>query len=300
MELHQLRYFLAVVDCGGFGKAAEKCSVAQPSLSQQIKKLEGELGCRLFDRLGRRVVLTEFGHSLLPRARRILEEVQMIERERDQEGSGQISIGFIATLAPFLLTESLRRLRQNFPGVDWKLEEGFTEQLVDELVQGQLDLAFASLPLDEKRLDYEVLAEEPLVVLLPEGNPLTRWATLRLEQLESQPFVALHQEHCLGQQVSDYCYGHRLYPNIVCRTHQFDTLSRCVRAGVGLSLVPQMMVAELGAGLTSRSLEDQPPARPVVAAWHRFRRPSRLSRAVMETVRAILREKLDVRTKPKG
>lgn len=292
MELHQIRYFLAVVDCGGFGRAALKCNVSQPSLSQQIKKLEEELGCRLFDRLGRQVVLTENGQGLLPRARRIQAELQSIERERDQEGAGLYSVGFIATLAPFLLSETFQRLQRHYPSVQWRLEEGFTEQLVDALAQGRLDLAFLSLPLDDKKLSHQILAEEQLVVLLPEDHPLSRFPYLSLEQIESQPFVALHQEHCMGQQVRDYCYAHRIFPNIVCRTHQFDTLSRCVRAGMGLSLVPQMMVRELGRGLTHRPLQDRPPARPVVAAWHHFRLPSRLGKTVIAAVTQVLQERL--------
>ena len=117
MELHQLYYFVAVAETGGFSRAAERCNVAQPSLSQQIKKLEQELGQQLFDRLGRTVALTEAGQVLLPRARSILAEVEHIERRLSREideGYGQLAVGFIPTIAPFLLPNVIKRFAENF------------------------------------------------------------------------------------------------------------------------------------------------------------------------------------------
>jgi len=114
MELHQLRYFVAVAESRSFSKGAAACDVAQPSLSQQIQKLEREVGRRLFDRLGRTVALTDAGRALLPRARRILAEVDGVERavaEEVEEGRGTLAIGAIPKIAPFLLPGAINRLR---------------------------------------------------------------------------------------------------------------------------------------------------------------------------------------------
>ena len=118
MELHQLLYFVAVAETGGFSRAAERCHVAQPSLSQQVQKLEHELGQPLFDRLGRGVTLTEAGRALLPRARVILAEVQQIKRSLRQEiqdGYGQLAVGVIPTVAPYLLPGIIRRFSELYP-----------------------------------------------------------------------------------------------------------------------------------------------------------------------------------------
>lgn len=297
MELHQIRYFVAVVECGGFRKAAEKCNVSQPSLSQQIIKLEKELELSLFDRMGRRVALTEAGRAFLPRARVILDEVTYLENSLAAdlgEVGGSLRFGFIATLAPFLLARSVRALQELRPQARLEVVEGLTDFLVDELLNARLDLAFVSLPLNSDMLSFELLAQEPLVVALPDRHPLAQKKVLTLEDLDKQPFVALHQEHCLGGQVSDFCYGHQLYPNIVCRSHQLETVQQCVQMEVGLSLVPQMATQAPPAGVVYRPLEDEPPSRPVAVAWHRAREVSRLAQSAIEVVRELLANRLEL------
>src|SRR5580692_2741122 len=115
MELHQLRYFVATAECGNVSRAAERCFVAQPSLSQQLKKLEQSLGTTLFDRLGRGIALTDAGRALLPRARRILAEVRTTEANLQQEavdGPGTLVVGAIPTVAPYLVPPALRSIRR--------------------------------------------------------------------------------------------------------------------------------------------------------------------------------------------
>ncbi|MEN7974065.1 MAG: LysR family transcriptional regulator, partial [Verrucomicrobiota bacterium] len=126
MEIHQLAYFVAIVETGGFSRAAERCNVAQPSLSQQIKKLENEIGQPLFDRLGRKVVLTDMGKLLLPRARAILEELQGIKVDLPtdiQDGHGTLTVGFIPTIAPFVLPGVIRRFSRQFPNAALEVHE---------------------------------------------------------------------------------------------------------------------------------------------------------------------------------
>lgn len=118
MEIHQLEYFIAIVETGSFSRAADRCNVAQPSLSQQIKKLETEIGHLLFDRLGRKVVLTDAGRLLIPKARTILGEINGIKMELQadiQEGQGRLAVGFIPTVSPFVLPNVIRRFGKEFP-----------------------------------------------------------------------------------------------------------------------------------------------------------------------------------------
>ena len=133
MEIHQLEYFIAVVETGGFSRAAERCRVAQPSLSQQIIKLEAEIGHPLFDRLGRKVMLTDVGKMLLPRAQAILDNVQEIKVEMKlnlDDGYGTLRAGFIPTIAPFVLPSVIHRFSLEFPNAVLEFHEGLTDELV--------------------------------------------------------------------------------------------------------------------------------------------------------------------------
>jgi LysR family transcriptional regulator, hydrogen peroxide-inducible genes activator len=149
MELHQLRYFVAAAEAGTISRAAQRCSIAQPSLSQQLKKLEESLGAQLLDRLGRGIALTEAGRALLPRARRILAEVRDAEAnlEREvREGIGGVSIGAIPTMAPYLLPPAIQRLRGELPACEVTIREARTEELIELLVENQIDCALMSTP----------------------------------------------------------------------------------------------------------------------------------------------------------
>src|SRR5215470_6703321 len=139
MELHQLRYFTAVADTGSFSRAAERCHISQPSLSQQILKLESELGGRLFDRLGRSVRLTELGHAFLPRARSVLHELAAARdevTERLERESGPVVLGAIPTVAPYWLPPRLAVFSRKFPKIHLTMAEEITHVLLDRLRAG--------------------------------------------------------------------------------------------------------------------------------------------------------------------
>src|SRR6266404_1872914 len=142
MELHQLRYFVAVAECGNVSRAADRCHIAQPSLSQQLRKLEENLGVKLFDRLGRGIAITDAGRALLPRARRVLAEVRETEAnlKREADGcQGTLVVGAIPTMAPYLLPAALDRLRAAHPECQVNVREGLTETLVEALADNEID-----------------------------------------------------------------------------------------------------------------------------------------------------------------
>src|ERR1700677_5107036 len=147
MELSQLKYVLAVAEAGNFTRAAARANIAQPSLSQQIIKLEKELGHKLFHRLGRKAVLTEAGVAFLVRARRILFEVEDATKELGDSPSleRKITVGSIATLAPYLLPSLIARCRVRHPNLQVNVQENFRTNLVQGVLEGELDLAVVSL-----------------------------------------------------------------------------------------------------------------------------------------------------------
>lgn len=241
MELHQLRYFVAVAETGGFVKAAQRCGVAQPSLSQQIRKLEDELGVALFDRSSRGAVSTEAGRALLPRAQRILAEVRETVagvKEDVESGRGPLSVGAIPTMAPYLMPRVLSCFLREHPDCELTVREDLTDRLIEAVVDHELDAAVMSTPVDHPALHVEVIGREPLLVVAPAGSPLPE--RLQVKDLTDEPAVVLHEVHCLGQQIADFCSTARLRRRIVCRSTQLPTVLSLVGLGLGVSIVPEM------------------------------------------------------------
>src|SRR5246127_2548271 len=156
MEIQQLRYVGAVAQTGNFSRAAEQCHVSQPSLSQQILKLEEELGERLFDRMKRHVRLTAHGEGFLPRALKILEEVDVAKREASDAQKllrGRLIVGVLPTIAPYLLPEVLVLFARKFPGVEIVVHEDTTAQLLKLAQACEIDFALASRPIQDERVE---------------------------------------------------------------------------------------------------------------------------------------------------
>lgn len=294
MELHQLRYFVAVAESGGFSRAANRCHVSQPSLSQQIIKLEEELGQRLFDRLGRTVALTEAGRALLPRARRILSEVRELPRSVSdplEEGQGEIEVGFIPTIASFLLPPSIRRLSEQFPKARISVSEDLTDSLVRQLVGAEIELAFMSLPIANPLIETELIAEEPLLVAAPARHALAQSASITLRDLEQAPFISLSEVHCLGEQIQAFCMERQISPSVACSTVQLSTVQSCVELGLGFSLVPKLMArTDRSQACRYFELAGESPRRAIVAARRAGRSPSLLSQRIVEVVREVCLE----------
>jgi len=292
MEIHQLRYFIAVAEAGSFSRAAERCRVAQPSLSQQIKKLETSLGQVLFDRLPHGVSLTDAGHALLPRAQRILSEVREArgEIERDlAEGRLPLAVGAIPTMAPYLLPPVLQRLMDEAPRCELTVREDLTDRLIEALLDLELDCAVMSTPIDHRSVELEVLGSERLLLAVGQNVTLPRLSGLELEMLRTQPWIVLHEMHCLGEQIRDFCEASELTRQIVCRSTQIDTVQRLVRLGLGYSLIPEMAAhADPLETLSYSPMPDREPRRDIAVVWRRDRSRSRLARRFVELIREDL------------
>ena len=245
MEIHQLRYFVAVADEGNFSRAAAKVRVAQPSLSQQIRKLEAEVGQPLFDRLPRSVVLTEAGRCLIDYARQILASIGDARRCVDElkgEVAGELAVGAIPTIAPYVLPELTRKFQKHYPEVTLEIVEDVTDGITRRVEAGELDLALASTCEQSPTLRRESLGSEPLLALVPERHPLAKKSLVTLDDLKSQRFLLLHEMHCLSRQVNHLLEARHLRPGIALAGSQLGTIANMVAAEIGVSIVPQMMV----------------------------------------------------------
>jgi len=288
MEMHQLRYVVAVALAGNFSRAADQCHVSQPSLSQQIQKLEEELGERLFDRTKREARLTSHGESFLPRAIRVLEEVDAAKREATDARQllrGTLSIGVLPTIAPFLLPKILAEFTKAFPGVEVVLQEDTTAHLLKLVLGCEIDFALASQPISDSRLELRELFSEELLLSLPPGHPLTRKRVIPVSDLENQPFILMKEGHCLGDQVLRFFERRDLRPAITFRSAQLETVQALISAGLGLSLIPAMAAAHKRGGQSEyRSLALPKPSRRIVAAWLKPRPPGRAAEAFLRMV----------------
>lgn len=294
MEMHQLRYMVAVARTGNFSRAAKICHVSQPSLSQQIQKLEKELGVRLFERHRTRTRLTASGERFLPRAERVIHELEEAKREAEDIHTlvqGEVTVGVLPTIAPYFLPPVVAAFGQRYPGVTITLIEETTATLVGMMSRHEIDFAIASLPIPDGQMEVKVLLEEELVLALPPGHALERRKTIAADDLEELPFVLMREGHCLGDQVLRFCERNQFKPRVRSRSAQMETILALVEAGQGVSLIPAMARRGARGAASYRSLTNPRPKREVVAFWHR-RRP--LHRAATEFLEACARHAREI------
>lgn len=252
MQLQQLRYFLAVTDTRHFTRAAEREHVAQPSLSQQIKALERELGAELFHRARGHITLTDAGETLLPFARRIIADADTARREVQEVAGlrrGRLRLGAPPSLCASVVPDVLRDFHDRYPGVDLQVHEGGSQDLVRVLAAGELDLALVitPLPLQAPALTTaELLREELVVVSAPDAPPPVRRKYLRVEDLRERPLVMFRRGYDLREFTVAACRAAGFEPVFTVEGGEMDAVLGFVRAGLGIAVVPSMVADRAG------------------------------------------------------
>lgn len=278
MELHQLRYFVAVAETGNFTRASERSHVAQPSLSQQIIKLETEVGHKLFHRLGRKAVLTEAGTAFLERAKRILFEVENAAKELGDHPSlgRRITVGAVQTVMPYLITPLLGALRESHPNLLVDAHEDFRANLVRAVVEGDLDLAVVPLPVKEHRVAVEPLLSEPLLLVVGKRHPIASRTSISVADLAGETFCSLGDSSSLATQIRAFFGDQKFQPRIGYRCAQVATLKQFVASGLGISLLPELSRQPGDRDtLTYLRLTGSEPTRELVVIRHLQRYQSR-------------------------
>lgn len=298
MEIRQLEYLVAVVDSGSFSGAARRLGVKQPSISEQLRKLETTLRQRLLDRLPGRVVPTSAGAAVVAHARRILAEVaEATSRCAELDGvGGRLSVGAIPTIAPFLLPRLVPAFERRYPDVELSIAEQATPRLVESLARGELDVGVASIvDPPPSHVQVDLLGDEPLVLMLPARHRLARRPHVGVSELAAERFVALHELHCLAGQSARFCLMRDPRPPVVMHGDNLFTLASMVSIGMGVSLVPQMMAdcptcAVRGCVFRpfERTRGEPWPERPLTLLWPLLRHRTRAARAFAEMATAML------------
>lgn len=287
MEVHQLRYFCAVARHGTFTRASEVEHVAQPSLSQQILKLEAELGARLFDRLPRSAKLTVFGKAFLPKAERILRELEDAKAElREMSGNakGEVVVGIIPTIAAYMLPKLLRDFTVQHPAITINIIEDITSTLLQQLREGAIDVAVVALPIAGSEFASTELFEEKFYAVLPEKHALASRASISLADLNHEPFLLLKDGHCFRDSVIAACHKAKMSPSVVFESGQFATILAMVASGMGVSAVPAMAVQKQP-GCKFIPISGKNSTRVVGVATSRHHYQSRAQRLLMEQMR---------------
>jgi DNA-binding transcriptional LysR family regulator len=243
MDLRQLRYFVAVAEELHFGRAAERLGMAQPPLTQQIQKLERELGYRVFLRQPRKTTLTEAGLVLLEEARRILAEVdQAIDHTRraGRGETGQLTVGTPPSVMLTRLPAVIRKYRERFPAVRFVLREMSTSAIAAGLLAGTLDIGFLREVTACGALPIETVLREPVFAVLPATHPLAAAPRLRLRQLAKEPFVLFppHVGVAFYDKLISFCVDAGFTPRIVQEATQWQSVVTFVETGMGVSIAP--------------------------------------------------------------
>lgn len=272
-SLRQLEYFLAVRERLNFREAAQDCFVSQPALSAQLQELEQRLGVQLFERDKRRVLPTAAGRHLAEQAREILRLVDRLLEEARPFGqplSGELRLGVIPTVGPYLLPRILAALRERHPALELYLREEKTPELQERLQRGDLDVLLLAREADLAGCTTETLFSDPFLVALPRDHALAAHASLSMAQLEGQPMLLLDEGHCLREQALPVCDASGARELRGFRASSLGTLVQMVASGLGLTLIPELAVpleSRASEGLVVRALDAGGPARTIVLAW---------------------------------
>ncbi len=238
MDLYQVRYFLTIAETGNFSRAAERLYLSQPSLSTGIKKLEQELGVALFERGGRRTVLTTAGRSFLEKATIIMEQYQAALHElKGFDDQPTLRLGALTTMRVAELADLVSTFQQHHPHVTIELRDGTQAKLRDWLEQGEIDVALTVLGDREESPASTALFRQPLLLAVPLTHPFAQRASVRLAELDGQPFI--DRIHCeFAEKECEILEMGNIRPRVVYRASHEEWVIAWIKAGLGISIMP--------------------------------------------------------------
>ena len=277
MTFVQLEYIVAVDTYRHFASAAEHCFVTQPTLSMQIQKMELELGVKIFDRSKQPVVPTEIGQQLVEQAKKVLSEKSMIdELVQIKKGilTGELKIGIIPTLAPYLLPLFIQQFTAKHPEVRLIVSELTTEKIISRLKESRIDVGILVTPLNETGIKEHVLFYEELVAYVSKNNPVYNKAFLLPQDIDANKLWLLEEGHCFRSQILNLCELRKVgskNKNLEYESGSFETLRRMVELNDGITVLPQLATYDLNSNQQQlvRRFRNPAPMREVSMVVHR-------------------------------
>lgn len=274
-SIKQLKYLCAVAEHKHFTKAADACFVTQSTLSAAIAELESQLDAKVFERNKKSVLITPLGEKLLKQARVILGDVEdfvALAKAHAEPLSGDLRLGVIPTIGPFLLPPMLTSLRRNYPKLKLFLKEEMSAQLERQLQQGQLDLIILALPYALPDMEVISLCKDEFLLCLPPGHAFEKLKQVEQGQLRGESLLLLEEGHCLRDHALEACQLKAAATDIVYQGNSLHTLVQMVANGLGLTLLPAMSVAADVLGDTHLSIKhfsNENVDREIGMAWRK-------------------------------
>jgi DNA-binding transcriptional LysR family regulator len=286
MELRQLRYLVALADERHFTRAAAREHIAQPALSQQIRRLEAEVGLTLVQRTTRRVALTDAGELLVARARRILAELDDAQAELGTLAGvkgGRLSVGALHTMGPVDLSLLLAAFHRNHPAVELTVREQSSEELAEMLRDDEIDLAFLSVTerIQSHGLELHRLVSEELVAVLPAQHPLAGRDGVALSELAGDPFISFRTGSRLRELLDSAAADVGFQPRIALESNESRRIRSLVSSGLGVAILPRSDAAGPGAPVAVTPLVEPALTRDVTLASRAKRRHSPAAQAFL-------------------
>lgn len=288
MNIRDLKYLIALADHCHFGKAAEVCFVSQPALSMQIKKLEDTLGVQLIERANKCVFLTEIGEVITQHARDIIYRVEVLQDAAKQAKNpydGEIRLGVIPTLAPYLLPHIIPGLIKLFPNLKIYLHEEQTHHLITKLKQGKLDAALFALPVIDEDFTALPLFEEELLLATPLTHSFSKRKSINFADLANKTLLLLEDGHCLRDQALSLCHTINAYADTSFQATSLETLRHMVLSNAGITLMPKL-ACRPNDGICYLPFSAPRPTRIIGMIW----RPSTAKKILLENVVVQIRK----------
>ena len=285
MNLRDLSYLVAVAELRNFSQAADQCSIGQPTLSTQIRKLEDYLGVDLFVREKNSVEVTETCQEILPIVRRILDDVQGIRQiaiHASARHHNMLSLGAFPSLASYVLPEYVFRIKQHYPDIKLQLVEEKTNSLIELLLGKKLDAALLALPVEHDSLECRILFEDPFTLAVGVDHPLADLEEVDLNMVAKENLLLLDEGHCLRDQALKLCDPSRFVEHDF-RASSLETLRFMVKNGVGVTLMPSVAVQPEDCDIRYINIRQR-PSRTIALVWQRAHPRS----AILETLAKLL------------
>lgn len=300
MTITQLEYIIALDTHRNFVNAADSCFVTQPTLSMQIQKLEDELGVKIFDRSKQPVVPTHIGEDIIAQARNVLKEhSKIIEIIQDEKGEvkGDLRLGIIPTVAPYLIPRFLVKFLNKYPEVNLVVNELTTDQIIQQLKNDQLDCGIMASPIKDKNLNEETLYYEEFVAYVSKSNKLAKKTTVKAGELDLNDIWILNEGHCMRNQVINLC-SDRKKDNTKARfeyqTGSVETLKRIVEQDDGVTIIPEMAIMDMSDEQMDlvRYFKSPEPVREISMFTHRHFVKKKLIKTLADEIMSTVPNKM--------
>ncbi|MGN7396691.1 LysR family transcriptional regulator [Peribacillus frigoritolerans] len=295
MELRQLRYVLMVAEERSFSKAADKVHIAQPSLSQQVIKLEKELGVQLLERQSGNIQVTYAGQRFIDQASKIIDQVELLKKEMQDMADmnkGQLIIGSLPITGAHLLPLALPILQKDFPGVELILIEEKTANLENLTARGQTDVSLLSMPIKDPSLEVIPLLEEEILMVVPSNHPFSKKSEIALNECRNESFIFLKKEQGFREISERLCGLAGFEPKVFFESANLETVQSLVAAGMGITLIPKMVARRktLSSNLVYIPICDVPAKRNLVLSYKKGRYLSKAAKSLISVMKTIAAE----------